>query len=42
MALPAKQQVTYWGLVSFVFLLALWFLGDIMLPFIVGGAIALA
>ena len=40
MALPAKQQVTYWGLVSFVFLLALWFLGDIMLPFIVGGAIA--
>jgi len=39
-ALPAKQQVTYWGLVSFVFLLALWFLGDIMLPFIVGGAIA--
>lgn len=40
MALPAKQQVTYWGLVSLVFLLALWFLGDIMLPFIVGGAIA--
>ena len=40
MALPAKQQVTYWGIVSFVFLLTLWFLGDIMLPFIVGGAIA--
>jgi predicted PurR-regulated permease PerM len=30
----------YWGAAAAVFLLALWFLGDVMLPFIVGGAIA--
>lgn len=40
MALSAKQQVTYWGIASAVFLVALWYLGDVLLPFIVGGAIA--
>lgn len=40
MALPAKQQVTYWGIASAIFLVALWYLGDVLLPFIVGGAIA--
>jgi len=40
MALPVRQQVTYWGAACAAFALALWFLGDIMLPFILGGAIA--
>lgn len=40
MALPVRQQVTYWGIAWAVFILALWYLGDIMLPFVLGGAIA--
>ncbi len=40
MALPARQQVTYWGIAAAIFLLLLWFLGPVLLPFIVGGAIA--
>lgn len=40
MALPARKQATYWGLATVVLLGALWFLGDVLLPFIVGGAIA--
>jgi predicted PurR-regulated permease PerM len=40
MALPNKDQIRYWGIATLVFLLLLWFLGDVLLPFIVGGAIA--
>ncbi|MEM7488691.1 MAG: AI-2E family transporter [Pseudomonadota bacterium] len=40
MALPARQQVTYWGIAAAVFLVLLWYLGPVLLPFIVGGAIA--
>jgi predicted PurR-regulated permease PerM len=40
MALPTKDQFRYWGIAAAVFLLLLWLLGDVMLPFIVGGAIA--
>ena len=40
MALPVRQQVTYWGIAAAVFVLALWYLGNIMLPFVMGGAIA--
>ncbi|SHK01470.1 Predicted PurR-regulated permease PerM [Shimia gijangensis] len=40
MALPVRQQVTYWGIAWAIFILALWYLGDIMLPFVLGGAIA--
>lgn len=40
MALPARQQITYWGLAAAVFLVLLWYLGEVLLPFIVGGAIA--
>lgn len=40
MALPARQQMKYWGLAMLAFAAALWFLGDVLLPFIVGGAIA--
>jgi predicted PurR-regulated permease PerM len=40
MALPVRQQATYWGLAAAVFFAALWGLGNVLLPFIVGGAIA--
>lgn len=40
MALPIRDQMKYWGLALAIFMLALWFLGDIMLPFVLGGAIA--
>ena len=40
MALPVQDQAKYWGITTVVFCLALWFLGDVLLPFIVGGAIA--
>ncbi|MEM6407265.1 MAG: AI-2E family transporter [Pseudomonadota bacterium] len=40
MALPVREQATYWGIATVVFCLALWFLGNVLLPFIVGGAIA--
>ena len=40
MALPTSHQIRYWGIAALVFFLAIWFLGDVLLPFIVGGAIA--
>ncbi|HEY0213641.1 MAG TPA: AI-2E family transporter [Paenirhodobacter sp.] len=40
MALPAKQQLIYWGAAGVVFLAALWGLGSVILPFLLGGAIA--
>jgi len=40
MALPVDQQAKYWGIAGAVFLVVLWFLGDVILPFILGGAIA--
>ncbi|MGC9446018.1 AI-2E family transporter [Cereibacter johrii] len=40
MALPISDQAKWWGLSTLVFLLVLWLLGDVILPFIVGGAIA--
>ena len=40
MALPVQDQFKYWGIAALIFLIVLWFLGDVMLPFIVGGAIA--
>ncbi|WP_108815249.1 AI-2E family transporter [Loktanella sp. Alg231-35] len=40
MALPVGQQAKYWGIATAVFLIALWFLGDVILPFVLGGAIA--
>lgn len=40
MALPVGQQAKYWGIVTAVFLIILWFLGDVILPFVLGGAIA--
>lgn len=40
MALPVREQAKYWGIAAAVFLAALWILGDVILPFVVGGAIA--
>jgi predicted PurR-regulated permease PerM len=40
MALPVRQQMTYWGIAAALFLVLLWYLGPVLLPFIVGGAIA--
>ena len=36
MALPTSHQLRYWGIAAAVFFLAIWFLGDVLLPFIVG------
>lgn len=40
MALPIQQQAKYWGIALAVLFAALWFLGDVILPFLVGGALA--
>ena len=40
MALPVKEQLKYWGIAAAVFLVVLYFVGDVLLPFLLGGAIA--
>ena len=40
MALPIEQQAKYWGIATAVVFAILWFLGDVILPFVLGGAIA--
>ncbi|MFN3936950.1 MAG: AI-2E family transporter [Gemmobacter sp.] len=40
MALPVRDQLKYWGIAAVVFLVVLWSLGNILLPFVVGGAVA--
>ena len=40
MALPVQSQLKYWSLAAAVFVLALWYLGDVILPFVLGGAVA--
>lgn len=40
MALSPRQQTIYWGLAAAAVVLLLWALGDILLPFVIGGAIA--
>lgn len=40
MALPVRQQLLTWGIVSVVFLGILWVLGDVVLPFVIAGAVA--
>ncbi|NIZ60097.1 AI-2E family transporter [Sedimentitalea sp. CY04] len=40
MALPAKKQMGYWGISALVFVVVLWALGDVLLPFVLGGAVA--
>ncbi|MEJ6710509.1 MAG: AI-2E family transporter [Amylibacter sp.] len=40
MALSANEQVRYWGVGAVVLLLAMWMMGNVLLPFITGMAIA--
>ncbi|MCK0119087.1 AI-2E family transporter [Loktanella sp. F6476L] len=40
MALSVQQQTVYWGVATAVFCGVLWVLGDVIMPFILGGAIA--
>ncbi len=40
MALPVQQQLKYWGIAAAVFLGALWLLSGVILPFVLGMAIA--
>ncbi|MGB1234643.1 MAG: AI-2E family transporter [Planktomarina sp.] len=40
MALPVGTQAKYWAIATLIFALVLWGLGDVLLPFIMGGAIA--
>lgn len=40
MGLPVQSQIKYWGIASATFLVILWYLGDVILPFVLGGAIA--
>lgn len=40
MTMPVQSQLKYWGLAAAVFLLLLWLLGSVLLPFLIGGAIA--
>lgn len=40
MALPSQKQIQYWGLVAAIVIFLLWALGDVLVPFILGGAIA--
>jgi len=40
MALPIREQVKYWGVALALLFVLLWLLGDVILPFLVGSAIA--
>ncbi len=40
MALPVREQVTYWGIALAVFMVLLWALGNVLLPFVLGMGIA--
>lgn len=40
MALPVEKQAQYWGIAAVILFLLLWLLGDVLLPFILGGALA--
>lgn len=40
MALPTSRHLRIWGLVGLGFVLVLWLLGDVLLPFVLGAALA--
>ncbi len=40
MVLPVRQQTQYWGIATAVVFALLWGLGNVILPFVVGGALA--
>lgn len=40
MALPVRDQLRYWSIAALALVVVLWALGDVILPFVLGGAIA--
>ena len=40
MELSVKQQLTYWGIAAAILFILLWFLGNALLPFLIGAAIS--
>ena len=40
MALPIRDQLKYWGIAAAVLMVTLWFMGNVLMPFLLGGAIA--
>ena len=40
MALPVNQQIKIWGIAAAVFFVLMWALGNVIMPFLLGGAIA--
>ncbi|MEM9342291.1 MAG: AI-2E family transporter [Pseudomonadota bacterium] len=40
MALPVREQLTYWSIAAVVFVVVLWYLGNVLMPFILGAGIA--
>jgi len=40
MGLSVRQQALYWGIAAAVFFFVLWALGHVLLPFVIGGALA--
>jgi predicted PurR-regulated permease PerM len=40
MALPSQKQFQYWGIATALFVFLLWALGNVLTPFILGGAVA--
>ncbi|KMK67672.1 AI-2E family transporter [Puniceibacterium sp. IMCC21224] len=40
MGLPVREQAKYWGIALTVLVVTLWLLGNVLLPFVLGGAIA--
>lgn len=40
MALPVREQMTYWGIAAAVLCLILWILGDVITPFLMAMAVA--
>ena len=40
MALPVNQQAKYWGIAAAIFFVLMWALGDVILPFLLGAAVA--
>lgn len=40
MSLPLGHQLRIWGLVALLLVLVLWLLGDVLLPFVLGAAVA--
>ena len=42
MALSVRDQIRYWGIATAAFLVILWFLGDVILPFVLAGRLPIS